>query len=118
MQVKEITDLREWIYDLTKDEPEGKMRATGESVHIYGGDNKNVEKTLSGPKTIMVGGSTVELPAGSKVVVYRRLSRNSIGGWQFSSSSVSLATIFVQGGNRFVRQISIRMNGSVYSKQL
>jgi len=114
MSVLTAVDVRSWIYELTKDEQIGKEGKGGQTS--YGKANGNFTKVLSEPVLLSTDGQSVEVHAGSELVVYRKLTKRADGGWT-TAADYSLAVIFIKKDGRTVEQLSVRMNGRVIRRR-
>lgn len=110
--VKEVLDVREWIYELTKDEKIGTESKRSSSA--YGKSNGNYDKDLSEPVEVFIGKERRLLPAGSSLTVYKKLKRRE-NGWA-PQADAALATIFLKESGRVIEQITIRTNGKIGRK--
>jgi hypothetical protein len=115
-------DIRSWIYELTEDTRIGSDEDDDEKSNgkkgFYGTNRGNFLKIFSETQTIFVGAEQVELPPRSEIVVYQKLTRSSKGhGWVGTSSSLTLAVIFVKQGDKTVEQIKVLMNGRIIRKR-
>ena len=111
------TDIMSWLYCMTMSK---KLGTTKQGAAAYKTPNGNITKVLKTDMYVQVGGEACEVPAGSELVVYRRLQR--IGGTSSNEygpkSSLVLATFFVKKNQRVVRIITVRMNGKVAARWL
>lgn len=109
------TDIMSWIYYMTIGKQIG---TTSRGVDAYKAPNGNITKVLKTGTHIRVGGEVCEVPAGSELVIYRRLQRiGGAGSDEYGPKSpLTLATFFVKKGGHVVRVITIRMNGKVSAR--
>ncbi len=115
MSVATAMDVRDWIYGLTKNEQIGKKTKAGQNA--YAKTNGNFSRVLSDPVLLSINSQPTELPAGSELVVYRKLHQRADGKWA-TSTDYALAAIFVKKDGRTVEQISVRMSGRTIRRAL
>ena len=115
MSVATAMDVRDWIYGLTKNEQIGKKTKAGQNA--YAKANGNFSRVLSDPVLLSINSQPTELPAGSELVVYRKLHQRADGKWA-ASTDYALAAIFVKKDGRTVEQISVRMSGRTIRRAL
>lgn len=130
MKTATAVDVREWIYDLTKDEkigPQSKSKKndkgdeadaeTKSTTSSYGKANGNFNRILTEDVHVALdSSSTVTLPAGTGVTVYRKLIRADRGGW-VALPDAMLAVFFIKDGVRTIEQITVRTGGRVVRRK-
>ena len=105
----------DWIYNLTKDEevgPGGKQLA---GMSAYAKANGNFQKTLRESTVIKAGTRDIEIPSGTELVVYRKLTKLVGGGWNIGKGNLVLAAAFIKDekSGLTTKQVTIKMNGHV-----
>jgi hypothetical protein len=127
MKTATAVDVREWIYDLTKDEKIGPQSnskkndkagaETKTSSQSYGKANGNFNRILTEDVHVALDpSSTMTLPAGTGVTVYRKLIRADRGGW-VALPDAMLAVFFIKDGVRTIEQITVRTGGRVVRRK-
>lgn len=130
MKTAAAVDVREWIYDLTKDEkigPQSKSKKNDKSneadadtkstTSSYGKANGNFNRILTEDVQVALDpSSTMTLPAGTGVTVYRKLIRADRGGW-VALPEAMLAVFFIKDGVRTIEQITVRTSGRVVRRK-
>ena len=117
MEALTAVDVREWIYTLTKDEKIG-AEAKSSSSQSYGKHNSNFNTILTEDVHLVLDpSSTLTLPTGTGVTVYRKLIRADRGGW-VALPDAMLAVFFIKDGVRTTEQITVRTGGRIVRRKL
>lgn len=105
----------EWIHGLTKDEEIGPGGRQLAGMSAYAKANGNFQKTLRESAVINAGNRDIEIPNGSELVVFRKLTKLVGGGWNIGKGNLVLAAVFIKDEKSGLNttQVTIKMNGRV-----